>query len=240
MLKTVFSIAALAAALSAAQSADPQEAWDQAVKAKGGRDRLHSVHSLAMYMKSAQVNTPGPPANWLCVFPDRYFEYRGAGRGVQRAIAVDETADRTASDITGMPRGARHLSASEHDQLILNQIVYILESSWLHPKPVELRRNVLTVEAAGRRYKLFLNEAGLPERVLYVPARSEKHADHYDYRLQRYRDFEGVMLPLRVSLVGRTIQWSWDVDYEVDAKYNPKLFERMPDLANGPEPWRMR
>ena len=31
-----------------------------------------------------------------------------------------------------------------------------------------------------------------------------------------------------------------NVDYEIDAKYNPKLFERMPDLGNGPEPWRQR
>jgi hypothetical protein len=40
--------------------------------------------------------------------------------------------------------------------------------------------------------------------------------------------------------VGRLREFTWDVDYEIDAKYNPKLFERMPDLANGPEPWRIR
>ena len=62
----------------------------------------------------------------------------------------------------------------------------------------------------------------------------------YDYRLQHYRDFQGVMLPARVASVGSMVESIWDVDYEVDAKYNPKLFERMPDLANGPEPWRMR
>jgi hypothetical protein len=48
------------------------------------------------------------------------------------------------------------------------------------------------------------------------------------------------MLPTRVVLVAGIRQSTWDVDYEVEAKYNPKLFERIPDLANGPEPWRMR
>jgi hypothetical protein len=48
------------------------------------------------------------------------------------------------------------------------------------------------------------------------------------------------MLPARVTSIDGVRASIWDVDYEIDAKYNPKLFERMPDLGNGPEPWRMR
>jgi hypothetical protein len=58
--------------------------------------------------------------------------------------------------------------------------------------------------------------------------------------LQHYRDFQGLQLPARVVRIEGIREAVWDVDYEIDAKYNPKLFERMPDLANGPEPWRMR
>jgi len=233
-------IAAVVAGLSAAHAADPQEVWEQAVKAKGGRDRLRSVHSLAVYMKPADVNLAGPPANWLCVFPDRYFEFDGGGRGSQRAIVVDRTADRVAMDATGIPRNARHLTSYEHDRLALHQIVFLLESAWLQPRPVEVRHNVLVVEAAGRTYKLSLNSANLPERVLSPPIHGQKPKIQFDYRLQRYHDFEGVMLPARVTSIDGTREAIWDVDYEIDAKYNPKLFERMPDLANGPEPWRMR
>ena len=225
-------IAAVAAGLTAAHAADPQEVWEQAIKAKGGRERLLSVHSLAIYMKPAPVNLRGRATNWLCVFPDRYFEYDGAGiGGSQRAIVVDAAADRAATDATGIPRNARHLTSYESDRLAVNQIVFLLESAWLEPKPVEVRGHVLTVQAAGHRYRLSLDKGGLPERVLSSP---------YDYRLQHYRDFQGVMLPARVASVGSMVESIWDVDYEVDAKYNPKLFERMPDLANGPEPWRMR
>lgn len=227
--------------LVAAYAAGPQEVWEQAVKAKGGRDRLHSVHSLAIFMKPADVNQRGAATNWLCVFPDRYFEYDGAGvGGTQRALVVDGSADRAAMDATGVPRHARHLSSYEHDQLALNQIVFLLESAWLAPRPVEVRHNVLVVEAAGRSYKLFLDSASLPERIQSLPLRPEKHANKYDYRLQRYRDFQGVMLPARVESVSGVHASIWDVDYEIDAKYNPKLFERMPDLGNGPEPWRQR
>lgn len=234
-------IAAVVAGCAAAHAADPQEVWEQVVKAKGGRERLRSVHSLAIYMKPAEVNLRGPATNWLCVFPDRYFEFDGAGvGGHQRAIVVDRTADRVAMDATGIPRNARHLTSYEHDRLVLNQLVFLLESAWLQPKPVEVRHKVLIVEAAGRTYKLSLDSASLPERVLSPPIHGQKPKIQYDYRLQRYRDFHGVMLPARVVSIGGNREATWDVDYEIDAKFNPKLFERMPDLANGPEPWRMR
>lgn len=210
------------------------------MKAKGGRDRLHSVHSLAVYMKPAPVNLAGPPTNWLCVFPDRYFEFEGRGSGRARAIVVDGTAGRVAMDATGVPRNARHLTSLEYDRLALNQLIFLLESAWLQPQPVEVRHNVLVVQAAGRAYKLFLNNAGLPERVLSPAIHGRKPKVEYDYRLQQYREFQGVMLPGRVVWIGGLREWIWDVDYEIDAKYNPKLFERMPDLANGPEPWRLR
>ena len=58
-------------------AADPQEAWEQAVKAKGGRERLHAVHTLAVYLRPAPVNLAGPLTNWLLVFPDRYPRIRG-------------------------------------------------------------------------------------------------------------------------------------------------------------------
>jgi hypothetical protein len=231
---------ALAPHQQIAANGDPRAVWEQAIQAKGGRDRLHNVHSLAVYMKPADVNMAGPPANWLCVFPDRYFEFEAMGHSAARAIVVDGTADRAAIDITGIPRTARHVSSSERDQLVLNQLVFLLESAWLQPQPVEARHNVLEVQAAGRTYKLFLNSASLPERVLSLPIPGEKHANTYDYRLQHYREFQGVMLPGRVVWIGGLREWIWDVDYEIDAKYNPKLFERMPDLANGPEPWRLR
>lgn len=232
---------AMVAGLTAGFAADPQEAWEQAVKAKGGRDRLHSVRSLAVFMKPSVLRMTAPGTNWLCVFPDRYFEYDGTGpAGNRRALVVDLTADRTAEDTTGIPRHARHVSAAERDRLALNQIVFLLESAWLQPKPVAMRRNVLVVEASSRTYQLSLNRDNLPERILSPPVPGQKPKIKYDFRLQQYRDFQGVMLPARVTFVSDVHEATWDADYEVDAKYNPKLFERMPDLANGPEPWRQR
>ncbi len=233
-------IAIVAAGLTAAHAAEPREVWEQAVTAKGGRERLHAIHSLAIYMKPAEVNLRGAPTNWLCVFPDRYFEYQGMPGGTARALVVDGTADRAAMDATGIPRQARHLTASEGEQITVNQIVFLLESAWLQPQPMEVRHNVLVVEAAGRTYKIFLDKESLPERIISTPMPGRKADVHYDYRLQHYRKYEGVMLPTRVVLVAGIRQSTWDVDYEVEAKYNPKLFERIPDLANGPEPWRMR
>lgn len=239
------AIAALAAAttaFAAGQTADPHELWEQIVQAKGGRDRLHRVQSLAVYMKAAQENLRGPGTNrnWLFVLPDRYFEFEGGGGASQRAVVVDRTADRVAMDATGIPRKSWHLTAAEQDQLALNQIVFLQETAWLVPQPLAVRRNLLTVQASGRTYKLFLNKKNLPERIVSPPIPGQKPKIQYEYRLDRYRNFEGVMLPTRVTSIADVRQWVWDTDYEIDAKYNPKLFARMPDLGNGPEPWRQR
>ena len=142
--------AMLLAVCTAADAADPQAVWEQAIQAKGGRERLHRVASLAIYMKPAEVMLAGPPANWLCVFPDRYFEWEGH-KGMERSIIVNAAAGRVAMDATGHPRTTWNLSAFEHDRLTLNQILYLLETAWLKPEPLTVRPahlrkyNILTV-----------------------------------------------------------------------------------------------
>jgi hypothetical protein len=229
-----FAFAALAVC---AHAADPQAAWEQAVQAKGGRERLHAVHSLAVYLRPANVNLAGLPTNWLCVFPDRYFEYARTSSG-ERALAVDASNDRAGMDITGVKRQTRHVSEGERDQLVLNQVLYLLESAWIEPRPVELKHNVLTVEASGLTFRIWLDRTNLPERLQMLAGQKHKVVD--DYHLQHYREFSGIQLPLRVAHSNGLREWTWDADYEVNAKYNPKLFDRVPDLANGPEPWRQR
>ncbi|HVN05251.1 MAG TPA: hypothetical protein VMT86_12580, partial [Bryobacteraceae bacterium] len=137
---------ALAVLAVCARAADPQAAWQQAVEAKGGRERLHAVHSLAVYLRPANVNMAGPLSTWLCVFPDRYFEFERLGSG-ERALVVDASNDRAGTDATGVKRQTRHVSGGERDQLVLNQVLYLLESAWLQPRPMELKHNVLTIEA---------------------------------------------------------------------------------------------
>src|SRR5579862_49898 len=224
----------------AAYAADPQQVWEQALKAKGGRERLHGVHSLAIFLKPAQVNLAGPPTTWFCGFPDRYFEFEGRGSGPDspRAIMVNETIGRVAMDAMGIPRAQGPLTEAHRERLTLNQVVFLLESAWLEPHPVTVKGKVLTVEAGGRTFRLYINREDLPERVQALPAKGREPKNLYDYRLEHYREVQGVQLPARLTWISGMRQWTWDADYEVDAKYNPKFFERMPDLADGPEPWR--
>jgi len=230
--------AAFVASVIAAHAAGPGEAWERAVQAKGGRERLHAVHSLAIYLTPAPVNLAGPPTTWLCVFPDRYFEFERVPGRRSSALVVDAATGRAAMDATGMPRSTGHITGGERDRLILNQLVFLLETAWLQPRPVDVRHNVLTVEAGDRSFRLYLDRANLPERIVAVPFPGEKRKLRYDYRLQHYRAFDGIQLPVRVVWIGGLFEFTWDADYDVNAKYNPKFFDRTPDLANGPEPWR--
>jgi hypothetical protein len=227
----------------AADAPDPRPVWEQAVQAKGGRERLRKVQTLAIFMKPAQVVLAGAPANWLYVFPDRYFEWEGR-KGVEYSIVVDGTAGRIAMDANGRPRAAWSMTSVERDRLTLNQVMYLLETAWLQPKllgvrPARLHKyNVLTVSAGGRIFDLSLNGSNLPERIF--SRRGENSKIKYDYQMEHYREFQGISLPTRIIGSEGNRASTWDVDYEIDAKYNPKMFERPPDLADGPEPWRRR
>jgi hypothetical protein len=230
-------------AVHASDTADPRAVWEQAIQAKGGRERLRKVQTLAIFMKPAQVVLAGPPTNWLCVFPDRYFEWEGR-KGVESSVIVNGTAGQTAVDAMGRPRATRNLTSIERDRLTLNQVLYLLETAWLQPEPLAVRParlhkdNVLTIRAGGRTFDLFLNSSNLPERIF--SRRGGDSRTKYDFHMEHYREFQGISLPTRVTGTEGNFAWTWDVDYEIDAKYNPKLFERPPDLNDGPEPWRRR
>ena len=250
-MKLPLPIALLCTAF-AAHAADPETVWAAALQAKGGRACLDSVRSLAIYMKPAPINLAGPPTTWLCVFPDRYFEYDGPGSGEYsyesklgfamagnpRALVVNRSAGRVSMDANGTLRVSFPLSPKELDRLTVNQFVYLLESAWLHPHPVSLKGRNLMVEADGRRFQVTLDPANLPIRIVLFNQDGRRQKQVYGFHLARYHEFKGIQLPARVTWTGRMTEWTWDVDYEVDADFNPKFFERMPDLANGPEPWR--
>lgn len=251
LMKLSLPIALLFTAF-AAHAADPETVWAEALQAKGGRERLDSVRSLAIYMKPAQVTLTGPPSTWLCVFPDRYFEYDGRGSGEYsyesklgpamagnpRAIVVNQSAGRVSMDANGTPRVTWPLTRKELDRLTVNQVVYLLESASLEPHPVSVKGRNLTVEASGCTFQITLDPAALPTRIVVMHSQDRKQKKMYDFQLTRYHEFKGIQLPARVTWIGGMTEWTWDVDYEVDADFNPKFFERMPDLANGPEPWR--
>ncbi len=135
---TKYCLCTVLAVCAISYAADPQVAWEQALQAKGGRERLRGVQSLAIYMKPAEVRLAGAPANWLCVFPDRYFEWEGR-RGMQHSVIVNAATDRVAVDANGRPRAAWKLTPFERDRLTLNQILYLLETAWLQPEPVSVK-----------------------------------------------------------------------------------------------------
>jgi len=236
------AIALFWAAATAASGADPHELWERAVKAKGGRERLRGVHALAVYLKPANVVMAGPLQSCLFVFPDRYFEWRGRGsQAATASLIVDAGANRVSRDANGRPRTTRPFTQTDRDQLSLYRLVYLLETAGAQPEPLAVDHNSLMVQLGGRVFRLFLNKSNLPARV-YLPSEPGlKDGPINDYRMERYHDFQGISLPARVtSMVGPVTQWTWDVDYEIDPTYNPKLFARQANLDDGPEPWRLR
>lgn len=221
-------------------AADPGELWAEALQAKGGRERLAQVHSLAVYLRPAPVNLQGPPSNLLLALPGRYFEYVGGSSGNRHAMIVNLASGHAARDENGLPPSAWQPTARDRDRFTIFQVLYLLRTVSLEPRPVAAKGRDLTVQAGDRTFRLSLNRAGLVQRLQVVKLPGIKHQEQYDYHLDRYREWQQIMLPQRVTWLDGLREWIWDADYDVNETYNPKFFDRMPDLADGPEPWRRR
>jgi len=127
------------------------------------------------------------------------------------------------------PRNARHVSSSERDQLVLNQLVFLLESACCS-RSVEARHMSWRCRRRAH-YKLFSISASLPSGSYRFPSLA-KNTQTLRLPTAALPRVPGVMLP-GASRRSAPARITWDVDYEIDAKYNPKLFERMP-TGNAP------
>lgn len=57
------------------------------------------------------------------------------------------------------------------------------------------------------------------------------------YDLSGYREIDGIKLP---SLIVEDGAIKKQVRYEINPQYDPQVFERPPNLAAGPQQWRLK
>lgn len=228
--------------------------WEQAIAAKGGRERLKGVRSVFKSMQMPRSFTKHwIDWNWqsLYVLPDKFWLWNDQ-RGTVFGLSI--TMFNLGRDLryftsTNPPPGVQKSAPSiaDREELFELQWVHLMETESKKPQPVTAwaeklgRQKVDVVRAAvdGRAIDYFLSsETHLPVQISYYSG--TEYEVLYVFRLKNYEERNGIKLartvyakrPLYLGFAHEESRW------EVNVEYDPCIFECPPRIEDGPNAWR--
>ena len=261
---TVVLINILAAQPRAPDDARHQakELWERMIAAKGGRDNLANVRSIE---ETARRRLRKVPGRWwlkkdttsymvrLFVIPDRMWQWSDEGASVLGLhLQVCNLTQHVQYD-TEKGDYLRKSYVTWSWQLWLAQLVYLNETSGVHPEPIGL----IPGEQTPRDAEVLQTKVGMPNtpradfyisKVTHLPVRivvwqGLHKPDTYgksQYDLGAYADMDGVMIPTVIYestiLPGMISQdnFRWDYQVQLNVPYRDKAFTEVPSIENGP------
>ena len=246
--------------VAASQTNNPQlsraqEVWEEAIRAKGGREKLEAVrnifissrskywHGLKRYEVFSQTLNvfPGKMWWWQDYRPDVFgltVELYDFDRGIKYY---------TSSDV---PPPAPHLIDLGETSLsrTYGLLGYLMETKWLKPtitgvsekkvkrKKVDVVHTFLVDTVADSTVEYFYLDfwidrtSRLPVRVSFSRTHRGHSGSSMDVSLSSYVDVNGVKVPSKEG--GDKVLVMLNVDY------NDELFSKPPSLAAGPDAWK--
>ena len=260
---TLLALSCLGMAGAASQQHDRQAAealWEQAVAAKGGRERLAAIRSFAIQKRTEfgrlmlrDVAT-GKVSQIVCALPDGWWEFLDFRPG-KMGYSVKAANARTGlgwSTQGGSAAPFRRRDNSLAYRMRQLQYVYFLETSAVRSIAVRaghVRRGFKTFERVETHVEDDLvvfeldRETHLPVRIETSrkttsppprPGMTPPGDTKYVYELDRYVEVSGIRVPARVKLGGDAS----DVRVEINPEYEPSIFITPPSADSTVDSWR--
>ena len=234
---------------------DPQVVWDRVVEAKGGRARLASVESFAVAWRSQRRKLFGTELlEWstFYVLPDYFWDWTDThdARFGRRASVSD--AKKQVQIMVGA--GSRSVDRRRLVGHPWQKDFFMLLSETKWAKPVISSCRVDPAEPGS-----YLLDALPPEGKAGVAGDDDPstlcfHVDVSSGMILRldeirrgykvvwdlgdYTPVGGIMLPSRCRRTDSIDQIRFQLQYEINPKYDPAFLQRDPSADEGPEPWR--
>jgi hypothetical protein len=225
-----------------------KELWEQAVAAKGGRERLYGVSSLSMSYEETVRNFLGVVVHRghverLYVFPDKSWAWDdGLPPPFRLSVGLlDIERDVRCTLYAGAAAptcGPAKQSASPPDEgLTQAQYLYLLETRWVKPRPVSVSEgslglkkvDVLHTRFQNKRVDYFLDRRShLPLRVEVFYGASERATLTAEF--SEYAAVAGVLMPGKQKKTRLTFQ--------LNPPYDEGVFKRPPSIEAGPKAWQ--
>lgn len=226
--------------------------WELAIAAKGGRERLHGVSSLSVSNRSkilkSLFKTKEVHHEILYAFPDRFWEWDDEN---SPTIFQVDMSRNTVTMVSLDPRSPRtselYLHSDMYFKLELAQLVYLVESRWVKPEPVEIlerkRRSVVVRTIVNDRPVDFVvdRKTHLPSEIRHhasVVIDGQRYQTTRIFQLKDYRLVGGIQLPGTVIEVFDYRKIKSTPRLEINPEFDRHLFETVPNLKNGRSGWR--
>ena len=223
-----------------------QKLWEEAISAKGGRDRLHGVSSLLMWYEETTRNFLGMALHrghveTLYVFPGKVWSWDdGLPPPFRLTVGVldldrDFSCRVSAESKSPTCGNARKLGSREGiDQA---QYLYLMETKWVKPSPISVRKDrvglkpvdVLETQLDEKRILYFLDrKTHLPKRVAVFHGTSKLARVSLDF--SDYVTVNGIQMPSKQKR-GR-------INFLVNPQYDEAVFSRPPLIPEDPKAWK--
>lgn len=227
--RKVFSYLAViltAAVLTKAQepSVDPnrvraQQLWEEAIQAKGGRERLHSIKN---FFVSSTINVESQrgesyhEVERLYAFPGRawIFEYTAEFDVSVEATVINveqKLCMRTlAPAVGGVPPLSRCLPTTFVENVVQNSTIYLMETRWFRPVPLRTREartglkrvDVVETVVADLRVDFYLDrKTKLPIKIVtdrFLGPKEATTSMGLTVYLDGYKTVDGIKMPRSV------------------------------------------
>lgn len=230
---------------STQRARDARALWEQAIIAKGGRDQLYGVNSLVLSYQETVRNFLGIPVHRgtverLYVFPGKSWGWDDGlpppfrlsiqsvdlERNVRCHVYAGTTPRCGVAKQTGAP--------SEDEGLLQAQYLYLMETRWVRPIPLEVTKSdskfdVLHTRLGNKRIDYFLDrKTNLPMRVAVFYGSGDKPTLTVE--------FSGYVRVGAIQMPGKQKRGS--ISFRINPPYDEAVFTRLPSLKAGPHAWQ--
>jgi hypothetical protein len=225
----------------AAQDAFAMTVWEQAIAAKGGRERLQSVRNLVVRSREDFSRSTRPDVathediERLYVVAGKLWEFVDHRPGMMGANGlILDSARQQAWGSNGYP------AKSAYPELVYRltegQCLYLMETVAVRPKPVSVRSDrlrssdvdIVETQVGGDRVDFYLDHGThLPVRIVtFRNLRAGSAPSKRIFRLSDYQATEGIQMPAKVRLGDdetdvTSTTYRFNVDYD-ESIFNPQ------------------
>lgn len=227
--------------------------WEQAIAAKGGRERLYAVKNLVI-STSGEYRASSPKTNVLktealFVFPNkiwRWSDYRPEVFGLRiEMYNYDANKYYLATPGSTQSPPSQILSKENSTDQTYGLLSYLMETKWLKPTPISASKarvghqsaDVVQTSLGDKRIDFAIDkQTHLPIRVSYYHTLDGKEVLDIIENLSDYTEVNGIKIP-RKRKVDNMVD-SLNILFNVE--YNEDIFTKPPLIEAGAEAWRSK
>jgi len=242
-----------ALAASPAEACDGSALFENMVRAKGGRERLHAVEALYVhgrwrYWNWEEFRVITEDERSLYIFPDFLWEMNDIYPFGKWSLTIDLNTGISKSILEGA-KGMEVRRLLDTTALAVAQAEWLIESRWWKPEVLRcfeetyegVASRVVRVAGGGLEFEYFI------EKGKDLPWMVRRKAEQHEYLrgLFNYKSVNGLMMPTFYRVVDKykgRIRSSYQMKlrFEINPDYDPRVREWDPTVEGDPEPWRRK